>query len=37
MGVVKYKTDRTIDKLRDYQTKLSLSNHTIEPQPILPN
>jgi hypothetical protein len=37
MGVVKYKTDRKIDKLRDYQTKLSLSQIAKEEPSVLPN
>lgn len=37
MGVVKYKTDRMIDRMRDYQTKLSLSQIAAEEPAVLPS
>ena len=37
MGVVKYKTDRMIDRMREYQTRLSLSQVVEEEPAVLPN
>lgn len=37
LGVVKYKTDRMIDRMREYQTRLSLSQVVEEEPAVLPN
>lgn len=37
LGVVKYKTDRMIDRMREHQTRLSLSQVVAEEPAVLPN